>query len=330
MPLTIKDSVFVTGSKKITNDYYIKYYREKGKDVNHFLSNILGRNIRYHCDGIFENTLTLASNAVDLVLKKSNLQGDDIDLIVFCSQYPEFTMPSQACIIHNHINGKENCVTFDLNSNCLGMLRGLDIINRYFNDKSGAIEKALLIGSDYMSIHTQENDVVTYSSFADGACAVILEYSSDEQKGVIGAASRTLSQEAYGCLFPECGMSSISNYIGDYVKTSWTNPDIPPVITAMKDALDEVLIKHNLKVGDIDWYCGSQFTIKFFEGIREHCGIPKDKGIYIGDKYGYTGTSSPFFAFTEGVNSGKIKHGDLIFFTTVGVGHTICSMLLRF
>lgn len=92
---------------------------------------------------------------------------------------------------------------------------------------------------------------------------------------------------------------------------------------------DDVLKKHKLTIADVDWYCGSQFTISFFEGIRDYIGIPKEKGIYIGDKYGYTGTSSPFFAYTQGVIDGKIKKNDLVFFTTVGVGHTICSMLLR-
>lgn len=329
MPLAIKNSVIVTGSKLIKNDYYIEHFKKVGQDVEHFLVDILGRDERYNCENTFENTLTLGSQAVDKVLTKTRLTGNDIDLIIFCSQYPEFTVPSQSCIIHNHINGKDKCVTLDINSNCLGMIRGLDVINRYFNDKNGEIKTALLIGSDYMSIHTHKDDILSYSSFSDGACAIILEYTDEEGKGVIGSADRTISKDTYGCLFPECGMSSISNYLGESVKTSWTNPDIPPVVSAMKDALDDVLEKHNLTVDDIDWYCGSQFSITFFEDIRVQCGIPKEKGIYVGDKYGYTGTSSPFFAYTQGVLDGKIKKNDLVFFTTVGVGHSICSMLVR-
>lgn len=329
MPVCIKNSVIVTGSKLIYNDYYINYFKEKGEDIEKFLVDVLGRNTRYHCDGITENTLTLAAKAVDELLEKEGICGQDIDLIIFCSQYPEFTMPTQACMIHNHIKGKKDCLTLDLNANCLGMLRGLDIINRYFNDKNGDISKALLIGSDYMSVHTQEDDIVTYTSFSDGACALLLEYTNQKGIGVIGVSNRTLSEEAYGCLFPECGISNISKYVGSSVKTSWTNPNIPPVIDSMKEALDDVLIKHNLSVDDIDWYCGSQFTIAFFNEIREKCGISKEKGIYVGDKYGYTGTSSPFFSYTEGIESGKIKKGELVFFTTVGVGHSISSMLMR-
>ncbi|MGN0145463.1 MAG: 3-oxoacyl-ACP synthase III family protein [Clostridium sp.] len=329
MPVRIKDSVIVTGSKMIGNDYYINYFKERDKDIEEFLVNTLGRNTRYHCDGITENTLTLASKAVDKLLDKQGILGKDIDLIIFCSQFPEFTMPMQACMIHNHINGKKECFTLDVNANCLGMLRGLDVANRYLNDKNGEMIRALLIGSDYMSVHTKEEGIEPYVSFSDGACVLLLEYTNDEKKGVIGTASRTISENAYYCMFPECGMSGISNYLGSSVKTSWSNPNAEPVINNIKDALDEVLIKHNLKVEDIDWYCGSQFSISVFNAIREKCGISMDKGIYVGDKYGYTGTSSPFFAYTEGVNNGKIKEGDLVFFTTVGTGDSISSMLMR-
>lgn len=82
-------------------------------------------------------------------------------------------------------------------------------------------------------------------------------------------------------------------------------------------------------MSDIDWYCGSQFSLALFNQMVNVCELPREKSIYIGDKYGYTGTSSPFFAYTYARNTGKIKHGDLVFFSTVGIGHTVSSMLVR-
>lgn len=327
MSLRIKDSVIVTGSKLVTNDYFFQIY--KNEQSMDFIENILGKKERYHCDGCFENTLTLGAKAADMVLEKTNLSGKDIDLIAFCSQYPEFTLPSQACLIHNHIRAKSNCVTFDLNANCLGMLRGLDVVNRYFKDKKGSIKHALLIGADYMSIHAHEYDPTTFASFSDGACALLLEYTENPEIGIIGSADRTMSDRAYGILFPECGLSHIHTYLGDSVKTAWTDPISQPVLQGMKEALHDVLNKHNLSLSDIDWYCGCQLSISFFNEVCHFLDIPPEKGIYVGDKYGYTGTSSPFFAYTQGVADGKIKKGDLVFFTTVGVGDTICSMLMR-
>ena len=264
-----------------------------------------------------------------MFFKKSGLKGSDIDLIIFACQYPEFTVPSQACIIHNHIHGKKKCITFDLNVNCLGMLRGLDIANRYFNDRNGEVKYVLLIGSDYMSVHTLQDDAITFANFGDGACALILEYIDDINTGVIGCSDRTITEEVYGCMFPICGFSNISDNSGDSTKTSWTNPTPTAIVECMKEALDDILDKHHLSIDDIDWMCASQFTYSLFEQSRKRCNIPKEKGIYIGNKYGYTGTSSPFFAYTQGVLDKKIKPGDLVFFTSVGVGHTISSMLVR-
>ena len=328
MALILKDSVITTGSKLLTNEDILERYTGDIEDAKAFLEGI-GRSVRFLSNGIDENTLTMGIKVALDILKINNLTGQDVDLIAFCSQFPEYSMPSQALMVHNHINGKTNCVTFDLNANCLGMLRGLDIVNRYFNDKSGEIRRALLIGSDYSSKHMKTDELVTLGSFADGACALLLEYAEDRESGIIGSASRSISDEAYGCLYPECGLSSIDQYMGKDIKTSWTNPDTSISINAMKEALDDVLKKHNLKVNDIDWFCGSQFAEPFFNNIGDACDIPPDKRIYVGNKYGYTGTSSPFFAFTEGRKDGRIKKGDIIFFTTVGVGISICSMLVR-
>lgn len=263
------------------------------------------------------------------MLEEANISGDSIDLIAFSSQFPEFTMPTQSLIAHNAIHGKEKCVTIDINANCVGMLRGLDIINRYFKDKKGEIRRALLIGSDYGSIHSKNDELLILGSYGDGACAALLEYTDDEEVGIIGSSDRTVSDEVYGGFFPECGLSHIDQYQGEKVKLSWSNPDTSISINAMRDALDDILEKHDIKTSDIDWFCGSQFAESFFNGIADKCEILKEKRIYVGDRYGYTGTSSPFFSLHTGITDGKIKHGDIVLLTTVGVGMSVCSMLVR-
>ncbi len=327
MALLIADSVIVKGSVLVTNDDILKKYTGDKHEGKKFLDEI-GRCERYHCNES-ENTITMGVRAARDVLKKNNLTGNEIDFIAFCSQFPEFTVPSQSLIVHNAIEGKKSCVTLDINANCLGMLRGLDIVNRYFNDKDGDIKRALIIGSDYATKHMKSNELITSGSFGDGACALLLEYTKEDDRGIIGSSDRSISGEVYRCIFPECGFAAIDRYTGESTKTSWLNPDTSISVNAMREALDDVLIKHSMEIDDIDWFCGSQFAKPFFDSIADKCEIPPKKRIYVGDKYGYTGTSSPFFAFTEGVESGKIKKGDVVFFTTVGVGFSICSMLVR-
>lgn len=328
MPVLIKDTKVVKGSRKISNNDIVKTFTGEHENPSAFLRGI-GRENRYHCEYGVETTITMGVQAALKVLEANNLKGEDIDLIAFCSQYPEYTMPSQALIVHNQIRGKSACVVLDINANCLGMLRGLDVINRYFGDKRGDITRALLIGSDCMSQFTDKANLVTLGSFADSACAVLLEYTDECGNGVIGSSDRTISDEAFGCMYPKNGASRTPNQEFEETLTSWTDPDTNISLTAIKDALDDVLIKHELDYSDIDHFCGSQFAKPFIYNIAERCNIPEEKVIYIGDKYGYTGTSSPFIALTEGLKDGRIKKGDMVFFATVGVGISICSMLVR-
>jgi 3-oxoacyl-[acyl-carrier-protein] synthase-3 len=55
-----------------------------------------------------------------------------------------------------------------------------------------------------------------------------------------------------------------------------------------------------------------------------------DKIIYIGDKYGYTGTTSPLISLYEGIQQGRIKRGDTVLFWTVGAGHQFIVMLFKY
>ncbi|QFK73313.1 hypothetical protein F7984_12755 [Pradoshia sp. D12] len=58
--------------------------------------------------------------------------------------------------------------------------------------------------------------------------------------------------------------------------------------------------------------------------------MQSQKVIYIGDQYGYTGSSSPFLAFHEGIQDGRIKRGDYVMFWTVGAGHQFIAMLWKY
>ena len=48
------------------------------------------------------------------------------------------------------------------------------------------------------------------------------------------------------------------------------------------------------------------------------------------DTYGYTGTTSPFIAFYEGIRNGQVKRGDYVVFCTVAAGSTHISLLLKY
>lgn len=328
MCIRIVDVVTVTGKNKVDNEYYINKFKEEfNNDIRHLVEDVVGRKERYIADEN-QTTLTMAAEAVDKVLENNNLQGSDIDLIVFTSQLPEYTMPTQAVLIHRHIKGKEECNVMDLNVACVGMLRGLELCKKYVSDKEANINKILLIGSDKVSSHSQSDDAFVMTAFGDGACAVLLERT--EEENWVGSANITMSEKAQMITFPECGMSNISNYKDDALKISWYGINVDKELSSMNRATRKVLDRYNINVKDIDWVCPSQFTQEVYKKVSDELNVPIEKVIYVGDKYGYTGTSSPFFAFKEGIDSGKIKRGDMILFTSIGLGTTVCSILMKY
>ena len=91
--------------------------------------------------------------------------------------------------------------------------------------------------------------------------------------------------------------------------------------------IKELLVDNSLSTEDVDWYIFSQFSkadgIMTLEKLQE----PLEKNIYYGDKYGYTGCTSPFLAYHAAESSGKFKEGDKLTLTSVGAGINMVSVL---
>lgn len=277
-----------------------------------------------------ESTVSLGIKAALKVIDGCGIKGSDIDLIIFTSQFPEYTRPSQALIVHNAINGKEEAMVMDMNVNCVGMVTALDTASRYLLQKR-SLKRALIIGADYMTVHCKENDEMTYPIFGDAGCAMILK-KTEEECGFIDSVSYTNSNEYDIVKYPSCGSSSLYNEnITEDEKKLFSNPGDPKyIIDAAKKSVEKLLKDNELELSDINNFCFSQGSTVLANACIEAIGMERDKFIYVGDKYGYTGTSSPFIALYEGVKSGKIKRGNYIIFWSVGTNWTTNAVLMKY
>lgn len=104
---------------------------------------------------------------------------------------------------------------------------------------------------------------------------------------------------------------------------------MPSNIDTVLDNIHVVLERNNVKVEDVDHFYSSQFTLRNFLMIAKALNIPQCKLTYIGDKLGYTGSSSPFLALEEDMRLDKTKENDLCLFWTFGAGTQHVVSLLR-
>lgn len=313
--------------KQVNNDVYLEHFKKQGKDITNFM-NIMGRKDRYIIDNHEENTITMAIEATNRVLKKAGLAGSEIDMIIFSTQVPEVTVPTNAMFIHHAIQAKKETIIFDINANCAGMTIAVEQASRYMKSNPH-VNHALVIGSDYLSLVADPMDAMTYANFGDASSAVILE-KTDDHIGFIDAMFEVDSSNRNNILYPHKGLSKTIKAGESTEYMQWLPFDGTMSLPYTFEMFENILERNQLKIDDVDVFCLSQFAKVNLDEIQKHFNIPKEKIIYEGDKYGYTGTSSPFIALHEGIETGRIKRGDLILFWTIGGGHEFITMLFRY
>lgn len=324
--VSIKEIAIYHPQHQVDNQFYIDHFSKQGKDITNFLA-AMGRERRYVNDDVNETPLTMAIKATELVLQKVNLTLNDIDLLAFTSQTPETTIPSNAVRLFDYFKGKPNTIIYDFNANCAGMTIALEQISHYMNSNQ-TIERALIIGSDHLTLVSNPDDPLSYACFGDGAAAIIVERTTEEN-GFIDAMYHVNTIFAENMMFPAQGLTTGIRETGDLTKMLTVPFDGSIVLDATYEMFDTLFERYNIQPSEIK-YCLSQFALNNIVKIKEHYQLTDAQVPYIGDEFGYTGTSSPFIALHEGIKSGKIKRGDTIMFWTIGTGFELIATLYKY
>ncbi|HWI49587.1 MAG TPA: ketoacyl-ACP synthase III [Rummeliibacillus sp.] len=325
----IREIAIYHPENQVESEFYIEHYKKlHGEDYTHFITNILGKDSRYIIDQDEENSLTMAIEASKLVLAKSTIKAQDLDMIIFATQVPEYIFPTNSVLVHRAIEASTNTGFLDVNANCSGMTSALDQASRYLMANSH-MNKLLLVGSDYLSLLANPEDSITYSNFGDVACAVLLE-KTDEETGFIDSIHCTNPSVFDKVTFPRNGLSKkikeydTSNYL------NWKPFDGAVCMPDTYEMIDTLLERNHLQPQEIDAYCLSQFSISNINIFQEHYHLNDEQMMYAGDRFGYTGTTSPLLALHEGIQNGRIKHGDTVLFWTVGIGYQLIAVLFKY
>ncbi|MDP1508973.1 ketoacyl-ACP synthase III [Paenibacillus sp. CMAA1739] len=314
-------------SHSFDNEYYIRHFDERGKDIRRFMEH-MGRKQRYIIDDPHENGLTMGIAAAQKALEQAGMTGRDVDMIVFSTQVPESLFPMNALFVHQAIGARHDVAVMDSNANCAGMTVAVDQASRSMLSNPD-MRTALIIGSDYNSLISDPADEITYANYGDAACAVILER-TEEDAGFIDSLYFTDPVNIDKILYPAQGLAATlqRNAPGKYIQ--WLPFDANMALPPTFELLERILQKNGLTPQDVRAYCLSQFSLANVLKIQDHLGLEDDQMIYVGDRYGYTGTSSPFIALSEGIESGRIRRGDYVLFWTIGAGYQLVAMLFKY
>ena len=136
-------------------------------------------------------TSYLARKAAKQLIQKTGVDPDTIDALIVTTTTPDYKFPSTASIVLGKL-GLKNAFAFDFSAACCGFLYTLDVAASMI--QSGRYKKIIVIGADKMSSLVDYTDRATCVLFGDGAGAVLVEATEEENVGVQNSYLRTDGQ----------------------------------------------------------------------------------------------------------------------------------------
>jgi 3-oxoacyl-[acyl-carrier-protein] synthase III len=272
-------------------------------------------------------TSDMAVEAVNGLLKKTNTNPLDVELLICATVSPDMVYPATANIICDKA-GIKNAFSFDLNAACSGFMYALISASKYI--ETGAYKKIIVVGADKMSAIVDYTDRQTCVIFGDAAGAVLLEPSQDGngiQDSILrsdGSGRIHLHQKAGGSVRP-ASFETVANR--EHFVYQEGQAVFKFAVSMMADVSAEIMEKNNLTSDDVAWLVPHQANLRIIDATARRMGLNKDKVMINIQKYGNTTNGTIPMCLYEWED--KLKTGDNIILAAFGGGFTWGSVYLK-
>ena len=264
-------------------------------------------------------TSYLARKAAKQLIQKTGVDPDTIDALIVTTTTPDYKFPSTASIVLGKL-GLKNAFAFDFSAACCGFLYTLDVAASMI--QSGRYKKIIVIGADKMSSLVDYTDRATCVLFGDGAGAVLVEATEEENVGVQNSYLRTdgqglpfLHMKAGGSVCPPSHFTVDHrlHYLYQEGRTVFRY-----AVTDMSNDVMKIMEMNNLKADDVNWVIPHEANLRIIEAVTKRAGIPLDKEVVNIERYGNTSAATIPLALWDAES--QLKKGDNIIFTAFGAG----------
>jgi len=125
-----------------------------------------------HIAGVAEFSSDMAIKAAELMFREHNISPSSIDFILFCTQSPDYFLPTTACIIQNKLGVPTTAGALDFNLGCSGYVYGLALAKGLI--LAGIAKNLLLITAETYTKFIHPKDKSNKTIFGDAASATLI------------------------------------------------------------------------------------------------------------------------------------------------------------
>ena len=279
---------------------------------------------------IDENVSDMGFKAALLAMEMANWGTETVDLIILATSTPSDLFGS-APMIQAKLRAK-NALAFDLTAACSGFIFALITASQYLS--SGKYKRALVIGSDQLSSYVDWQDRGSCILFGDGAGAVAIEASNDENN-LFGFKLRTDGERgSFLNLHNKKLNGKINDQIkfrkGEFANISMNGPEVYKfAVREVPIIINDLLKKTDFDSADIDWLILHQANQRILDAVGERLKINKGKILTNLNNYGNTSAATIPLVLDEFIRNQKIKKNDIILTSGFGAGLSWGAALLK-
>ena len=264
-------------------------------------------------------TSYMARKAAKMVVKKTGVDPDTIDALIVTTSTADYQFPSTASIVLGKL-GLKNAYAFDFWGACCGFLYSLDTASCLI--ESGRYKKILVVGADKMSSMVDYTDRATCPLFGDGAGAVLLESTEEENVGYMDSYLRTdgkglpfLHMKAGGSVCPP------SHFTVDH-RLHFLYQEGRTVfryaVTNMSEDCALIAERNGLTKDNIQWVVPHQANMRIIEAVAKRLDLAPEQVMVNIEHFGNTSAATIPLALWEYEN--RLRKGDNIILTAFGAG----------
>jgi 3-oxoacyl-[acyl-carrier-protein] synthase-3 len=256
-----------------------------------------------------------AKNAIE----KAGISPNEIDGIIAGTMTPDKQFPALACYIQAKL-GCARAFAFDITAACGFIPPALNTAALMI--RSGQAKNILVIGAEICSRIMDWSDRNTCILFGDGAAAILLSASVENNRGFVGAA-----------LSADGNLTSILylNTLG--AEASFLRMEGTAVyklaVSELVEITQKALENAGLSIADIDLFVPHQANIRIIQSVGKRLGLAPEKVMANVDKYGNTSSASIPIALYEAEQRGLLKPGMLVAMPAIGGGMNWGCTLFR-
>jgi len=273
--------------------------------------------------------------AAEKLFEEHSISPADIDYLLFCTQSPDYFLPTTACLLQARLGIPTSAGALDFNLGCSGYVYGLGLAKGLILAEDAT--NVLLITAETYSKFIHPKDKSNRTIFGDGASATLVSSSGFAEicrscVGTDGNGAENLIVKRGGLRFEknsnediiidEYGNARNENYLlmnGSEI-FNFTSEMVPLLVKS-------TLLKNNLDQNSIDLFVFHQANKFMLNHLRKKINISEDRFYYFLENCGNTVSSTIPIALSEAKKEGKVFGNILL--AGFGVGYSWAGIILK-